>query len=247
MGIKTNNGFTIIEVMLFLAVTGALTITILAGAGVSISQQRYRDSVNSLKSVIQSQYAEVANVINDRNQDWTCTTAGNVLSVDAIAGEPRGTSDCVILGRMLTVNEAGTAITSANVVGHRTVGVPAELSDVDELKNNYAITVSPINPETTDISWGAKVVKPKSTNAQPLSILVIRSPLSGAIVTFTADGLQIDPKAMLTPANMSTARDLCVNPDGALIGAKRLEVKINAYATSQSAISVPTEGDSICD
>ena len=247
MGIKTNNGFTIIEVMLFLAVTGALTITILAGAGVSITQQRYRDSVNSLKSVIQDQYAEVSNVVNDRNQDWTCTTAGNVLFVEAAAGQPRGTSDCVVLGRIVTINETGTTLTSSNVIGYRTPGVAAGASDLAELDSNYAMTISPVNPETTDMSWGAQVVKAKSTNAQPLSIMIIRSPLSGALITFTAEGIQTNPKTMLNAGNMSAVRNLCVNPDGVLIGAKRLEVRISGYATSQTGVSVPTEGESVCD
>lgn len=247
MGIKTNNGFTIIEVMLFLAVTGALTITILAGAGVSITQQRYRDSVNSLKSVIQDQYAEVSNVVNDRNQDWTCTTAGNVLSVEAAAGQPRGTSDCVVLGRIVTVNETGTTLTSSNVIGYRTPGAAVGASDLDELKSNYAMTISPVNPETTEMGWGSQIVKAKSTNAQPLSMMIIRSPLSGALITFTTEGIQTDPKEMLELANMSAVRNLCVNPDGVLIGAKRLEVRIGGYATSQTGVSIPTESESVCD
>ena len=44
MGAKTQNGFTIIEVMLFLAITGMLAAAILVGSGVAIGQQRYRDS-----------------------------------------------------------------------------------------------------------------------------------------------------------------------------------------------------------
>ena len=54
MDIVKSKGFTIIEVMLFLAVTGALAVAILVGSGVAIGQQRYKDSVNSLQSFIQS-------------------------------------------------------------------------------------------------------------------------------------------------------------------------------------------------
>ena len=56
MAAKTNNGFTVIETMLFLGVAGALTMGVLVGSGASINQQRYRDSVNSLKSPIGTKF-----------------------------------------------------------------------------------------------------------------------------------------------------------------------------------------------
>ena len=40
MGKQNTTGFTVIEVMLFLAVTGLLAIGILVGSGVAIGQQR---------------------------------------------------------------------------------------------------------------------------------------------------------------------------------------------------------------
>src|SRR6187402_1944283 len=108
MGIKTQNGFTIIETMLFLGVTGMLATAILVGSGVAIGQQRYRDSVNSLKSQVQQQYSEVTNVINSRDKNWSCDVNGNVIEApDASDGESRGTTDCVLLGRLLTVDDTG--------------------------------------------------------------------------------------------------------------------------------------------
>ena len=103
MGTKTDTGFTVIETMLFLAVTGALAVGILVGSGVSIGQQRYRDSVNGLKSYIQQQYSEVSNVVNSRDKTWACDAQGNVVEVEQISAEARGTSDCVVLGRFITI------------------------------------------------------------------------------------------------------------------------------------------------
>ncbi|HEU4715394.1 MAG TPA: prepilin-type N-terminal cleavage/methylation domain-containing protein, partial [Candidatus Saccharimonadales bacterium] len=92
MGAKTQNGFTIIEVMLFLAITGMLAAAILVGSGVAIGQQRYRDSVSSLQSYIQQQYNKVINVTNDRDKSWTCDSNGTVTQADTpSAGEARGT------------------------------------------------------------------------------------------------------------------------------------------------------------
>lgn len=246
MGKRVNHGFTIIEVMLFLAVTGALTVAVLVGAGVSIGQQRYRDSVNSLKSFIQSQYSEVTNVVNDRAQNWTCDANGNATQIQN-GGEVRGTSDCVILGRLVTVDTTGKALTASNVIGNRTSGAPEAESDLEEL-NNYNMTVSSINSEASEVSWGAQIVAPRTTNPQAMSIFIVRSPLSSGVLTFTSDGVQTDVKAMMTVQNRNSARDLCVNPDaGTFTGSKRLEVRINAFAANQSAVSIPPESESVCD
>jgi type II secretory pathway pseudopilin PulG len=246
MSTHANRGFTIIEVMLFLAVTGALVIAILAGAGVSIGQQRYRDSVNSLKSFIQTQYNEVTNVINDRGQGWTCDTAATVTQTAEGAGETRGTSNCVILGRFITVNETGTVLTTANVVGYHAIGAPSATSDIAELATNYTMQVSPINQATTEVSWGAQIVNAGSTTPQRFSLLILRSPLSGSIVTFTANGDQAgNVKGMVTTTAMATARDLCVNSDAAFTG-QRLGVRIESFATSQSSVMIPTANEGVC-
>lgn len=245
MGTKNNSGFTIIEVMLFLAVTGALAIGILVGSGVTIGQQRYRDSVNSLRSFIQTQYSEVTNVINDRDQDWTCTSTGAVTEVTN-NGQPRGTSDCVVLGRLITIDASGTNVTASNVVGYRTPSAPTAASDVAEISDNYKLSTSPINQATTEVSWGAKVVAANTTNPQPVSILVIRSPLSGALLTFTMNGVQTNVQSMVTLQNMQQPMHLCVDSDGGALGIRRLEVRVNAFATSQAAIQIPTEGESVC-
>jgi type II secretory pathway pseudopilin PulG len=244
MGIKTQNGFTIIETMLFLAVTGLLATAILVGSGVAIGQQRYRDSVNSLKSYVQQQYSEVTNVVNARNKSWTCDANGNVIASDASNGEARGTSDCVLLGRLMTVDSTGTKLTASNVIGYKAAGTGTgtAASDIDELKTNYKLTASPIDQDIADVSWGAQVVKQKTTTPMPLSMLIVRSPLSGSVMTFTAEGTQNSLTALITQK-----RDLCVNADpGSFVG-KRLEVQISAFATNQGAVQIPSESAGVCD
>jgi type II secretory pathway pseudopilin PulG len=248
MGTMKRAGFTVIEVMLFLAVTGLLAASILVGSGIAINQQRYRDSVSSLQSYIQQQYSMVTSVANGRDQNWTCDSSGNVIAApDVSAGQPRGTTNCVILGRFITVDATGTNLTASNVVGYELPNTTTQASDIAEIANNYKLGISPIDQDTQVVSWGAQVVKPKTTTPQPLSILIVRSPLSGSIVTFTQDGMQTNPGSMIVAALTNVQRDLCVNAvPGTFVG-KRMEVRVIPYATSQSAILVPTETDSVCD
>jgi type II secretory pathway pseudopilin PulG len=244
MGNHTQTGFTVIEVMLFLAVTGMLAVGILVGSGVTIGQQRYRDSVNSVKSYIQQQYNAVTNTINGRSKGWSCDSAGNVS--EAFSGQARGTSDCVVLGRIIIVDPAGTKLTSSNVIGYRTPGAPAGSSDIDEIKL-YRLTSSPIEPEIEEVPWGAQIVKPKTTIPQPFSVLIVRSPLSGSILTFTAEGVQPNLNNLVNITNVSNVGNLCLNADiGTFVG-KRMEVRIDSGATSQSAVHVPPESESVCD
>lgn len=248
MGTMKRAGFTVIEVMLFLAVTGLLAASVLVGSGIAINQQRYRDSVSSLQSYIQQQYSKVTSVANDRDQNWTCDSAGNVTAAPNVsAGEPRGTTNCVILGRFITIDATGTNLTASNVVGYELPNTTTQTSDIAEIANNYKLGISPIDQDTQVIGWGAQVVKPKTTTPQPLSIFIARSPLSGSIITFTQEGIQTNPSNIVSAALTNVQRDLCVNADIGTFAGKRMEVRVIPYATSQSAIQVPVETDSVCD
>lgn len=242
---RQHNGFTIIEVMLVLAISGSLVVAIMVGSSTAINQQRYRDSVNSLKSFIQNQYDQVSNTVNDRTGAEGCTSAATITA----APQSRGTSDCVIIGRLVTLAPNGTDLSAVDVVGYRAnnVVVAPSTTDLAELQT-YKLGISNANSDSDTVSWGAKVVSPNTTNAYGLTMLIVRSPQSGSIMTFTAAGAPPagGPLALVTAANNAAARDLCVNPGGFSL-TRRLEVKVGAAATSQGDIQIPLESASICN
>lgn len=245
MGNKMNHGFTIIEVMLFLAVTGALAVAILVGSGISINQQRYRDSVNTMKSFLQLQYSEATNVSNDRTGEEGCLD-GVIGGTPPIAPQPRGTSNCIILGRYITIDASGTMLTASDVVGSRKSSSDAA-NDLDEIRNNYTLGLSTLDQDEKNVDWGAQIVAPKTTTPQALTVLIIRSPLSGSIMTFVAEGERVALTTLINGGILSTERNLCINAEvGSFVG-KRQAVRISAYAASQSAIEIPSESESICD
>lgn len=239
---KNAVGFTIIETMMFLAITGLLAVGILAGTGTAIAQQRYKDSVNSLQSFMQDQFSKVTHVTNSRDASWSCD-AGSIAKED---GEPRGSGECVILGRLITIDETGQRLTASDVVAQRREDTDTKLSDVEELTDNYTIGVSPIDVETEDVAWGATVVKPKSNMPQPTNILVVRSPLSGRILTFVSLSTLSEPEALIHAGLATTPTSLCLEPADSAVGASRLGVRIGAYAASQGAIQVAPESDKLC-
>lgn len=246
MDSAAQRGFTLIESMLFLGVTGMLAVGVLVGSSIAIGQQRYRDSVNSLKSYIQQQYNEASNVINNHGQNWSCDNLGEVTDVGGVAGQARGTSNCVILGRFMTINDDGTMLTTSNVTGYRLPGVAKASSDVEEIATNYRLGISPINTDEVEVAWGAQIVKEKTATPLPLKVLIIRSPLSGSLLTFTSETSFSDLSSLVTAANLQEVRHLCVNADTGTFVGRRLEVRINAFAASPSAIAIPSEQESVC-
>jgi type II secretory pathway pseudopilin PulG len=233
-------GFTIIELMLFLAVTGMLTIGVLMGSGTAIAQQRYKDSVNTLKGFIQEQYNVTTNVVNGNKKNPTCSRSGGSLALDNNAPQNRGTSDCLLLGRYMLIEP--TKITVYDVVGRSSIDDSGE-DDIAALQN-YTLRASTTS-EVKEIDWGATLVNPGTGTALTTSVMIIRSPLSGSVLTFVRDGNR-NPSVMVERSYL-VAKDLCIDPQGGVTASRRLAVRINAGATSQSSIEVPLEGATVCD
>lgn len=246
MGTKTNTGFTIIETMLFLAVAGALTVGVLAGSGLAINQQRYRDSVNTLKSFIQQQYSEVTNVVNDRSGAEGCSDTATVTPPAGAAAQPRGMSGCVILGRYVVIDATGTQVTASNVIGYRTANVPDKPSDIEEIKDNYQLGISTIGQDSTEVAWGAAVVKNHTNDPMSITMLILRSPLSGAIMTYTTEGIVTDLQSLVAVANTNRVVDLCVDAPASSLMGNRSAVRIGAFATNQGSVQIPPEQDNVC-
>ena len=58
----TRSGFTLVEVALFLAITGLVFAGIVVGTQNSIFQQRYNDAVQNFAEFLRSMYSQVTNV-----------------------------------------------------------------------------------------------------------------------------------------------------------------------------------------
>jgi type II secretory pathway pseudopilin PulG len=220
------NGFTIVETMLFLGISGLLIMSVLVGTGASINIQRYRDSVTSLQSFLQLQYSNVANVSNDTTEK-TCGESDST---------PRGQSSCVILGKYITVN--GTTIQTSDVIGTDRPNSEDASDDLSALKSSLIKVSTFSSPETYELEWGSSIGY-KSGDSAPY-ILILRSPSSGVIRTFISkttptDGniseILDDSQALIQPAQ------LCVNSNGLFTG-NTMAVKIDGNSTSASGVEL---------
>lgn len=129
-------GFTIIETVIVLSISGLFAASMMVGWSININRQRYEDSVNTFKSDIQSIFSEVENPTNSRSNNLTCFD----FDTSVVISEPfredvrnesnRGMTDCIILGKFVVFSKLGqgyhgnnlshfseTGITVANVIG----------------------------------------------------------------------------------------------------------------------------------
>jgi len=264
MGTHSKPGFTIIETMLVLAITGVLIATLLFGVGSSVTTQRYSDSVTSFRALLQDQYSQVSNVNNGRGTDWTC--GNTAIPVQSGTSTP-GQSDCVLLGRYVSIVAGDVSI--ATVIGYPTSSAPATASDMQTIKDNYALGISKSSVETKTLEWGAQIAWPKSgggfqspTTPRSIAILFLRSPDSGTTYTFTSnDVTAVDAFSESTLKDMMQetttgfpgqgSRTICIEP-GAQVPEK-FAVYITPYANGPGSIETRTYattvalgGDSKC-
>lgn len=243
MGTHLKAGFTIIETTLVLGITGALVIGIFMGVGTQINVQRYRDSVESFKNLLQEQYSELASIRNDRANSWSCNGSAQTSQASP---EVRGQSDCVMLGRLLTVQSKN--IKQYTVLGSESLTPTAGLNDIASLRNNYTLNVSSVVVEEDVLEWNASAANPApSGNSTPrdLSILFIRSPDSGQIYTFTSNTVAVTPgpvslRNMLIAGNTVPGQGqqtICVNANNPLIN-DSLGVYMASYAAGPSAFEI---------
>lgn len=233
MKLRNKAGFTIIETMLFLGITGLLVMGVLVGASTSINIQRYRDSVVSLQSILQQQFSDVANVSN--------SYANNICNTVNI---PRGQSDCMILGKYVTTANNGQTLITKRIISTATPNLANVSDDIVALKA-YNIAVSSAINDTYDVEWGSSMVKQGGNNALSFSMLILKSPLSGVTRTFlkqdtvVADG---SVATLIDSANLTAGITACVAPAG-FTQVTKSAVYIAPNATNSN--SIETKGEAM--
>lgn len=249
MGTQRHAGFTIIETVLFLAVTGLLIVAVLASTGSNIQIQRYKDSVSTLQNVLKEQFSAVDNVDNGETGQIACQ---NAIVSDSGDTRPRGQSDCYVMGRLTTIIE--DEIRMVTIVGEGAAASNA--NDIAALKS-FKYGELPNSVDTRTMEWGSRIAWPKSgagaknpTTPRSIAILILRSPVSGLKYTFTNDNVNASITSMIIPGDTKpgqTERRICVDGNGSFDGG--LRVVIGAFASGPGAVEVRSNdmGDgSIC-
>lgn len=190
---KCRRGFTIIEVSLFLALSGMMMVGLMVGAGIAIAKQRYVDSVNFFAESLKNTYADIINVYN-----------GSTVSSES--GGTAGRTNQVIYGKALVIGDpdievdsntgkrstfysydiVGDIASSASVKSANTLSMLKELNPkVVKTSGSGASTTNSFYGESKIIiPWGAYLETPDEEDFKAV-ILIVRSPVSNSTHTYT--------------------------------------------------------------
>ena len=257
MGNHKLAGFTIIETVLFLGISSFLIVALIAGTGNSVNVQRYNDAVQTFKATLQQQYADISSVQNSRNNNWSCGSTVAPVATGS-AADNRGQSKCILMGKYVRIEDDKISI--YRVLGYQQ-GTATLANDIVSLKTNYRMNVLRDDVDNSTLEWGTRIsypqtqggsanaAYPKPQNPRKLALLIVRSPDSGQIYTFSSSDPDVPDDANISPAILSNmiiaggfnpgeaqgARLICINSDG-LLNSNPSAVLVNAYASSASAI-----------
>lgn len=243
-GVKRQRGFTVIEVTLFLGITGLLFLIALLGTGSTIRSVRFTDSGRSLTAHIQRQYDDIINGLNTRSGNEAC--AAGVVGPGT--QEP-GTSNCLMMGRLLTFQVGSSDIKVYNIVGTIPAGaVDYTQSDTDLITAFRPQVVTSAGVSTYQIPWQAFVSGTKRTSDSQgvTGLLLVRSPKSSRIVSYTYKPVAPTPAADLTPVvssavNVGRTANFCIkNADNLGLPAKI----VVSDAPTQQAVHITFDADS---
>lgn len=235
------NGFTVIELMLFLAISGFLVIGIMAGATVAVNFQRYKDATNSFVNFVQGQYDRVANVQNNHEPNLQCTAASGIAVTPTPPVTVGASTECYIVGRLLSISDNGTKIRSEPVYATQGDGTGddiAVLSSAGLFLSSMSVDVDTYSPE-----WSTAIVPPKPTALTSMdgwNLLIARSPSTGSIRTFTTMHFT-SVQAMITDPLARADVTACVDPKG-LTTVPSSGVTIVKDAASISGVKMTKQG-----
>lgn len=245
MGADKHKGFTIVEVMLVLGITGVVMAFMLIGLSTQLNRHRYQDATSSLIGYMQSQYELVANVNNSRE------SIDANLSGCSTDGDVAGTSECTIVGRVIhagTLSDSDVTVINAGWVVAKTAiaTLPSGLTGKEVLQQSQL--TEPSSEESYTVRWGTRLVR-AADHSRPLSfsMLIVRMPTTGVVSTYVNPGVNVAPDAIVHAGdNLDTDFKMCIDPVG-LLGAvnEPVGVMIKRGAANSSGVQQLDQGECV--
>lgn len=171
---KKKTGFTIIEVMLVLAITGLVLIGALGGTYRNIEQQRYVDSYRSFAEFLRQMYNEALSP-----ESWSTEASTNEIT----AGRSKEES---IYGKVVVFGQEGAGSQTQHVYSATIVGKANVEGGSPNFMDDLAAGTPTLKCETVaeyNVRWEARLTQPDSSSKFTGTLIIARSPSSGSLHT----------------------------------------------------------------
>src|SRR6266496_369958 len=213
---QRSEGYTIIEVSLFLGISALMLALAFVGTGLSIRTTRFADSTRSLHGYVQQQYDDLLNGVNTRAGEEACDAG----TVDTGTAQTPGTSNCLLMGKLMVFKPNVSQVVTYNVVGTEPLNPDYTKSDEELIYDFSPTVVSGVGVDTYQIPWQATLSGSKRVidSVGVDAFALIRSPRSPRIVsyTFKEPGATYNLKSLINPNlpadtnNISKASNFCL-------------------------------------
>ena len=243
-------GYSLIEVMLFLALSGLVLMGIIIGTANAVDRQRYNDSVQNFAEFLRSVYSDVSNPAGPKDGRSNYSIYGKLVTF----GEQYDTEYQENKEEQIYVYDVIGAINERGLTGSvlqvlEGLGLNTFIPSPDDVSIKTYVST----PQIYTLNWEAKV-KDINKNRFVGSILIVRSPTSGTIYTFSSTeqpkvnqilgenpAVAANPLSSLsTKFSPSNQLDFCIVPEGYSVGTHR-DVRIASNAHDASSIELIPE------
>ena len=145
---KTQSGYTIVETLIVLAVTGAMFLVTVVLVSGQISRYQFRSGVLNAQQGIQS-------VLNDVQTGYFNLANSTTAACNSGSGSEPGDSDCVYIGKRISISSTGQVTASpviADIDSNSPIGQPVanliflSSSESTALPSNVDYAISPLTP-----------------------------------------------------------------------------------------------------
>ena len=229
IGFKPKNkyGFTIIETLLFLVLSGALAVGLIVGTSASISRQRYNESVNGVSDFLRGVYSSVNDVknesINEPGRSDKAIYGKAVFFGEGELGDPDSSIVYVydIIGNVVSSSIIGGSSDSLSLL--LTDAVDGRIIDEEESAGTCIKTV--YGQTSFRPTWGSRLEQTDSHELAKTALLIIRSPISGATTTYVVD-YRSSIQSMLANSSCTNPKLSDIVKDDDIIIARREEFNL---------------------
>ena len=199
-GLKAN-GFTIIETLIVLAISGSMLVAVVAMISGQQGKTQFQQSINQVSQQIQQIIGDVSNGYYPVS-NITCSASGSSVSIIPSNGSSSlGTnSDCVLVGKVIQFYQTQASVpqqfTVYSMVGSRT-GNGAYPIALAPGANTYT-NVPPGNTTVTSLANGLSLAYTTYTDSNgvtqtnTVAFGILTSPVSGSGATDTSGAQQIN-------------------------------------------------------